>query len=153
MSGYNKENDMLVLFECRRHPQFNHVYHTGCLKTFIGEELRKQDKKGGAGVKEKDILKAYRCTECFQQKQSIDEQQQKMTMMRTAAKKERMTVVGGRVDKEKKSSGTSSQGDAASDRQKDESARDETKKQRIVNKHSIGDWRRERLLDRIKKFD
>jgi hypothetical protein len=98
---------MLVLFECTRNPLFNHVYHYGCLKNFIGDELRRQDKKGGAGVKEKDIVKAFRCTECYQQKQSIDEQQQKMTMMRTAKKKERMTIVGGKKE-EKKSSGTSS---------------------------------------------
>lgn len=35
MSGYKQEDDSLVLFECTRSPAFNHVYHKGCLKTFI----------------------------------------------------------------------------------------------------------------------
>jgi hypothetical protein len=41
VSGYRKDEDTLVLFECTRNPLFNHVYHQGCLKNFIGEELRK----------------------------------------------------------------------------------------------------------------
>jgi hypothetical protein len=35
VSGYKQEDDSLVLFECTRSPAFNHVYHNGCLKTFI----------------------------------------------------------------------------------------------------------------------
>ena len=63
VSGYKKEDDILLLFECKRSPFYNHVYHNGCLKTFIQQELSR-DKK--AGLKESDILKAFRCPECYQ---------------------------------------------------------------------------------------
>ena len=110
-------------------------------------------------MKEADILKAFRCPECYQQKQSIDEQTQKMTMMRTSKPpKERGTIVGGKKS-EHKSSGTSSQGDASdvSPAVKGRSARGDLDDNSNENpgqpRKSINDWRKERLLDRIKKFD
>ena len=108
VSGYKAEDDTLILFECERSPFYNHVYHNGCLKAFFEEEVKK-DKK--AGLKEVDILKAFRCPFCYQQKQDIGEQTQKMTMMRPSKKEIRSTVVGGKKKEEVKSSGTSSQGD------------------------------------------
>jgi hypothetical protein len=69
----------------------------------------KRDKK--AGLKEADILKAFRCPFCYQQKQDISEQKERMTMMRPAKKEVRGNVIGGKKKEEVKSSGTSSQGE------------------------------------------
>lgn len=85
VSGYKQEDDVLLLFECTRNPWFNHVYHQGCLKQFVLEEYRKNDKKGvGPGLKESEVIKNFRCPECYQQKQIIDEEKQKMSMMRAS---------------------------------------------------------------------
>jgi len=35
VSGYKQDDDTLLLFECKRSPYYNHVYHNRCLKTFI----------------------------------------------------------------------------------------------------------------------
>ena len=85
-------------------------------------------------------------------------------MMRTSNKpakdpKDRSTIVGGNRPTDKKSSGTSSQGDASdvSPAPKGKSARgdpeDNTNDNSGQVRKSINDWRKERLLDRIKKFD
>jgi hypothetical protein len=84
-----------------------------------------------------------------------------MTMMRTSAKpaKDRGTIVGGKRTNEQKSSGTSSQGDASdvSPAVKSRSARGDPEDNSNENpsqpRKSLNDWRKERLLDRIKKFD
>ena len=96
----------MMLFECDRSPEYNHVYHNRCLKIFIEEELKKNKK---AGLKEADVLKALRCPQCYQSTQDISEQTQKMAMMRPANRERK----GSNTKKaeEKKSSGTSSQGD------------------------------------------
>ena len=67
MSGYDPRKDNVVVFDCPLH-EYNHVYHEGCLKEEVKRELER-DKK--ASTKEKDIVKAMRCLECYQQKQDI----------------------------------------------------------------------------------
>ena len=64
---------MLVLFDCHRNPWFNHVYHTGCLKQFVQEEIKKDKKAAPTVLKDSELVKQFRCPECYQQKQSIDE--------------------------------------------------------------------------------
>jgi hypothetical protein len=86
VSGYKQEDDVLVIFDCSRNPYFNHVYHTGCLKTFIAEEMRKDKRTGSTVLKDSELIKHFRCPECYQQKQSIDEEKQKMSMMRASNK-------------------------------------------------------------------
>ena len=61
VSGYDPKQDNLILFECPGN-NFNHVFHEGCMKHWITDELKK-DKK--AATKESDIAKAMRCLMCY----------------------------------------------------------------------------------------
>ena len=61
VSGYDPKQDNLILFECPGN-NFNHVFHEGCMKHWIKDELKK-DKK--AATKESDIAKAMRCLMCY----------------------------------------------------------------------------------------